>query len=88
MVDCQYTLWECKVFTGVKHYRHFNGGGWVAETARVADTAFVGPDARVYGNARVTEDAWVSGNALVTGNAQVSGTARVYDKIITTGETT
>jgi hypothetical protein len=32
--------------------KHSNGGGWVADTATVADTAYVGPDARVFGNAR------------------------------------
>ena len=33
-------------------HKHSNGGGWVADTATVAASAFVGPDARVYGGAR------------------------------------
>ena len=49
--------------------QHDNGGGWVANTASVADAAYIGPDALAYGNAQV------SGNAQVFGNAQVSGNA-------------
>jgi hypothetical protein len=30
--------------------RHPNGGGWVAKTATVADTAYVGPDDRCVGS--------------------------------------
>ena len=45
---------------GVKFHRHPNGGGWVADTAKVANTAFVGLFARVYGNAEVFGNAWVS----------------------------
>ena len=45
---------------GVSFHRHSNGGGWVADTAKVANTAFVGLFARVYGNAEVFGNAWVS----------------------------
>ncbi len=37
----------------VPAHRHKNGGGWVADTAFVDETACVESDARVYGNARV-----------------------------------
>lgn len=37
-------------------HQHSNGGGWVQNTAFVADTAYVGPDALVYG------EAWVFGD--------------------------
>jgi len=53
----------------VPAHQHSNGGGWVADTADVADTAYVGPDAQVfddalvYGNAKVIDDAQVYGNA-------------------------
>jgi hypothetical protein len=40
----------------VPAHKHPNGGGWVAETARVSETAYVGSKAEVYG------DAVVSGN--------------------------
>ena len=55
----------------VPAHRHPNGGGWVADTAKVYETSYVGPDAQVYG------DAWVSGNARVYGYAEVFGKARV-----------
>jgi carbonic anhydrase/acetyltransferase-like protein (isoleucine patch superfamily) len=58
--------------------KHSNGGGWVADTATVAETAFVGPDARVFGNARVYGYALVYGNARVYGYALVYGNARVF----------
>lgn len=37
----------------VPAHQHPNGGGWVADTARVEETAFVGPNAQVYGSALV-----------------------------------
>lgn len=68
---------------GVPAHRHPNGGGWVADTAHVADTAYVGPDALVFGYAFVCDEACVDGNArvfgeaCVDGNAQALGNARV-----------
>ncbi len=38
----------------VPAHKHPNGGGWVADTATVSNTAYVGIDARVYGNAVVS----------------------------------
>jgi hypothetical protein len=46
----------------VPAHQHPNGGGWVADTAKVTDTSYVGPDAWVYGNAEVSGDARVSGD--------------------------
>ena len=69
----------------VPAHQHSNGGGWVADTAIVAATAYVGSSARVYGNAWVSGDARVYGAAMVYGKAQVygnawvSGDARVSD---------
>ena len=54
----------------VPSHIHTKGGGWVADTANVYDSAYIGPDARVYGNARV-DNAWVSGDACVSGDARV-----------------
>jgi len=74
----------------VPAHRHSNGGGWVAETAKVDESAHVGPHAKVYGNAWVNGNAsifgnaevygyaWVFGNAWVAGDAQVCGNAWVY----------
>ena len=64
----------------VPAHQHPNGGGWVADSAAVDDSAYVGPNARVSGEARVYDNAQVSGNAQVYGNARVSGEARVYGK--------
>ena len=49
----------------VPAHRHTNGGGWVANTTNVYDSAYIGPDAWVFGNA------WVHGNARVSGAALV-----------------
>jgi len=68
----------------VPAHHHPNGGGWVADTATVAATAYVGPDALVSNyavvsdNAQVYDDAQVSDNAQVYDDAQVSGNALVY----------
>ena len=62
---------------GVPAHQHPNGGGWVADTATVHESAYVGPSARVSGNAWVCGSARVSGDARVSGNAQVYGNARV-----------
>ena len=70
-------------FGSVPAHKHPNGGGWVADSATVAGTAYVGPgalvsgEAQVSGNALVSGEAQVSGNARVSGNALVSGNARV-----------
>jgi len=75
----------------VPAHQHSNGGGWVADSAQVAASAFVGPDVRVYGtakvygtaevyiNARIYDHARVYGNARIFDNAMVYGTARVFD---------
>ena len=63
----------------VPAHRHTKGGGWVADTANVYNSAYIGPDARVYGNALVYDSARVYGNALVYDSAWVSGNARVHD---------
>ena len=46
----------------VPAHQHPNGGGWVADTATVADTAFVGLGAQVCGEALVYGTARVGGN--------------------------
>ena len=61
----------------VPAHQHSNGGGWVADTAKVDETAYVGPDARVYDNTWVSDTARVSDTAQVYGDAQVNGSARV-----------
>ncbi len=75
----------------VPAHKHPNGGGWVADTAKVDETAYVGRDARVYGNAMVYDTARVYGDAQVYDyarvydNAMVGGYAMVYDNAMIGG---
>ena len=58
-------------------HQHVNGGGWVADTAKVDDTAYVGPNAIVYQNARVHDYARICDNAEVFANAKVYENAEI-----------
>jgi hypothetical protein len=60
----------------VAAHQHSNGGGWVADTAKVDQCAFVGLNARIFGNAQVPGNARIFGNARI--NAEVPGNAEVY----------
>ncbi len=67
----------------VPAHRHVNGGGWVADTAKVTETSFVGPNARVFDNADIIGNSKISGNAQVFENAWVNsgkifGNAKVF----------
>ena len=66
--------------------QHANGGGWVANTARVSATAYVGPNAQVSGGAEVSGGARVYENARVYGNARVYENARVYGGALVYGD--
>ena len=63
---------------------HPNGGGWVANTAKVADTVYVGRNAMVLGtanvsgNVRIEDYAVVAGSSIVKDNAVISGHAVVH----------
>ena len=61
----------------VPAHKHPNGGGWVANTASVAESVYVGPKAQVSGLARVYGSAWVYDTARVSGSAAVYESARV-----------
>ncbi len=77
--------------TGVKGDYHVNGGGFVANTAKVADSVYVGPDAMVLGKAVIKGDvriedhavimgsAFIKDNAVVDGNAIVAGSAKLSE---------
>ena len=69
-----------------EQHQHKNGGGWVANTATVEESAYLGASAQVYGNARVFGNAWVFDNAQVYGNAWVYGNARVYGDAQVSGD--
>jgi len=75
---------------------HSNGGGWVADDANVADTAYVGPNAAVYagtvtGNARIEGLGWVNGgtvggDAVVKDNALIQAGADLSGDIVVGGD--
>lgn len=72
----------------VPAHRHINPdgtvGGWVADTAFVASSAYVGQYAKVYGkahvcgHARIDECAQVYGSACVFDEAEIRGHTRVF----------
>lgn len=63
-----------------------NGGGFVADGAKVAPTAYVGPHAKVFGGT-VTDKARIEDYATVW-SGKVGGTARVSALTMVTGNTT
>ena len=69
----------------VPAHKHPNGGGWVADTATVDESAYIGPDAKVYDSARVYGIAHVYGSARVSGGALVCGSARVSGSALVSG---
>jgi Fe-S oxidoreductase len=58
---------------GARYRRHANGGGLVAQTARVAATVHVGPLNRVFGDADLSENVRLTGRAEVGGSVQAEG---------------
>jgi hypothetical protein len=78
--------------SNAKGHPHPNGGGFVADGARVAATAYVGPDAMVLDGARVDDHACIKEFAVIlgpktviSGNAKVSGRAWVFGDIEVSG---
>ena len=65
-----------KYESSVTGHKHPNGGGFVADSATVADSVYVAENAQVLGWANV------SGNAKILGHAVVAGTARISDNAI------
>lgn len=68
-----------------KGSEHPNGGGFVANSARVDESVYVGPNAMVLGTARVTEDAIIDGYAVVMGSATVKDNAIIDGTAIVSG---
>ncbi|MBE6842363.1 MAG: N-acetylglucosamine-1-phosphate uridyltransferase [Ruminococcus sp.] len=75
----------------VKGHIHKNGGGFVADTAKVDDTVYVSENAMVLGNAVlsgnvrvedyavVANDVKASDNVIISGHAIVDGGGMIYD---------
>ena len=75
-----------KYNTGVSGHKHPNGGGFVADTARVADSVYVAENAQVLGYAEVSGNASILGHSVVAGAAKVSGNAIVGDSACVCGQ--
>ena len=69
----------------VPAHRHPYGGGWVAETSRIAKGVFLGPSAKVFGYAGALEGAKIGGSAEVFGQALVRGNACVGGRAVVRG---
>jgi hypothetical protein len=65
----------------MKGKRHPNGGGWVADTATVDETAYVGPNAMVLDQAKVLDDAVIEDYVIVYEDAVFKDNARAYGKL-------
>jgi carbonic anhydrase/acetyltransferase-like protein (isoleucine patch superfamily) len=70
-----------------KGKRHPNGGGFVADNAHAAKTAYVGPDAMVLDGARVEDNACIKEFAVVSGpKAVISGHAKIGGRAWVSGD--
>lgn len=69
-------------------HQHPNGGGWVADTAHVEETAYIGPKASVFGYAKVKDDALVTEDAEVSAYAVVKDMACIKGKAVVRGSCT
>ncbi|MBQ4465408.1 MAG: hypothetical protein II916_05550, partial [Oscillospiraceae bacterium] len=84
-VSIQGATVQQKYDTGVRGHAHSNGGGFVADSASVADTVYVAPNAQVLGRATVSGNARITGHAVVAGNAKISGNAIIGDSACVAG---
>jgi hypothetical protein len=75
-----------KYDTGVSGHKHKNGGGFVADTAKVDDSVYVAENAQVLGYANVSGNAKILGHAVVAGTAKVSENAIVGDSACVCGQ--
>ena len=61
--------------------RHPNGGGWVADSAQVAATAYVGPHAMVLDKAKVLDNAVIDDYVIAYGDVVFKDNARAFGKL-------
>jgi carbonic anhydrase/acetyltransferase-like protein (isoleucine patch superfamily) len=84
---------ELVEINGAWYYRHTNGGGLVAITARVADTAYLDSKAMVKdhavvaGNVRLFHKSVAEGGALLLGMSTLRDNARVGGSAVVRGVT-
>lgn len=65
---------------------HSNGGGWIQNTATVANTVYVGPSAMVLGGSNLSGQVRLENTALVK-NATLSGQVRILNNAFVDGGT-
>lgn len=68
-------------------HRHVNGGGWVADTAKVADAVFVGKRAAVYHRAQISGCVFLHNYAQVCGAAQLDCSGTLTEAAFIAGKT-
>lgn len=68
---------------GAPAHQHPNGGGWVADTAHVAESVYVGPAARIYGGA--IYGGTIRGGAVDAGSTIRGGTIEHSRHVLTIG---
>ena len=68
---------------GAKGYHHPNGGGFVADTATVAETVFIEEGVEVCDKATIRDDVTVGGGTIVDGSAHISDQAEIYHAHVT-----
>ena len=81
----------------VDAHRHPNGGGWIANTAKVATSVYVAANSEVFGHAEINGHTIIRGRCRVFGNARIDGditllgdvvvkdNARIYGRATITG---
>lgn len=68
-------------------HRHVNGGGWVADTAKVDDSVTVSSRASVYHRAKVSGTCCISNYASICGNAEIDACGEIRDFVFIAGKT-
>lgn len=72
-------------YTKGRGHIHSNGGGWVSDSARVADTVYVGPNAMVLGNANLSGSVRVEDYAVVANSVIAQDNVVISDHAIVDG---
>lgn len=67
-------------------HKHSNGGGWVADTARVDETCVVESRAQVYHTAQIRGYVVVANYAQVCGRAKVNGNSEITNRSYVAGD--
>lgn len=68
-------------------HRHINGEGWVADTAKVADSVFVGKRASVYHRANIAGNITINERSRVCGAADIDANGYISREAFVAGTT-